>query len=199
MGLPIGKKSAARFFEGKADLQTLEQSYRTTVEIMETANLAISHWQAPHLSQAKPVVRHGEPVQIISKPDLKGIMDEIGLKIRELKSKGVQSIAIVGKTASECLLIMNYCKNQHIQALLISGRESEYQSGLVVVPSYLVKGLEFDAVFVANASQENYQTNELDIKLLYVALSRPLHYLFVYYSGELTPLLKEWNKKAPGF
>jgi len=60
----------------------------------------------------------------------------------------------------------------------------------VIVPSYLVKGLEFDAVFLANANQETYQPIELDIKLLYVALTRPLHQLFIYYTGELTTLLQ---------
>jgi DNA helicase-2/ATP-dependent DNA helicase PcrA len=177
-------------FKGEADLQTLEQCYRTTVEIMETANLAISHWQAPHLTQAKPVIRHGEPVKIIAKKNLQEIVCEVATKIAELQSKGIKSIAIVGKTTAECRSIRDLLKKNSVEAVLISGRESEYQNGLVVVPSYLVKGLEFDAVFVANANKDTYQPIELDTKLLYVALTRPLHQLFIYYTGELTPLLQ---------
>jgi DNA helicase-2/ATP-dependent DNA helicase PcrA len=177
-------------FEGNADLLTLEQSYRTTVEIMDIANLAISHWQAPHLTQAKPVIRHGEPVRLIPKKDLREIVSDIAVKIDQLQLNGIQSIAIIGKTATECRLIMDYLKESSCKPMLISGRESEYQTGLVVVPSYLVKGLEFDAVFVANADQHTYQLNELDTKLLYVTLTRPLHHLYIYYTGELTPLLR---------
>ncbi|HBE79412.1 MAG TPA: DNA helicase, partial [Firmicutes bacterium] len=178
-------------FGGEADLQTLEQSYRTTVEIMETANLAIRHWQAPHLTQAKPVMRHGEPVQIIHKKNLAETVEDIADTIGVLRKKGIISIAVVGKTAAECRSVMDYLKKNGVQAILISGRESEYQNGLVVVPSYLVKGLEFDAVFLANADKDAYQSIELDIKLLYVALTRPLHQLFIYYTGELTPLLQK--------
>jgi DNA helicase-2/ATP-dependent DNA helicase PcrA len=181
-------------FQGEADLQTLEQSYRTTVEIMETANLAISHWQAPHLIPAKPVIRHGEPVQISAKKNLQEIVREIAVRIGELQNKGVKSMAVVGKTAAECRLIRDYLKKNSVEAILISGRESEYQNGLVVVPSYLVKGLEFDAVFVANANKDTYRPIELDTKLLYVALTRPLHQLFIYYTGELTPLLQPDHK-----
>jgi DNA helicase-2/ATP-dependent DNA helicase PcrA len=177
-------------FGNEADILTLEQSYRTSIEIMETANLAISHWQAPHLSQAKPVIRHGEPVKFIEKKNLTEITSEIAVKIRKLQAAGIKSIAIVGKTASECKTVRDDLKKNSVDATLISGRESEYQSGLVVVPSYLVKGLEFDAVFIANANKDTYQPIELDIKLLYVALTRPLHKLFIYYTGELTPLLR---------
>jgi DNA helicase II / ATP-dependent DNA helicase PcrA len=51
--------------------------------------------------------------------------------------------------------------------------------------------LEFDAVFVADASEENYTTSELDTKLLYVALTRPLHKLYIYYIGERSKLLED--------
>ncbi len=177
-------------FQNEADILTLEQSYRTSMEIMRTANLAISHWQAPHLSQAKPVIRHGEPVKFVAKKNLAEITAEIALKILALQAAGVKSIAIVGKTAGECKTVRDYLKKNSVEATLISGRESEYQSGLVIVPSYLVKGLEFDAVFLVNADKDTYQSIELDIKLLYVALTRPLHQLFIYYTGELTPLLQ---------
>ena len=56
---------------------------------------------------------------------------------------------------------------------------------------YLAKGLEFDVVIEANADSHNYQENELDTKLLYAVMTRPLHKLYIYYTGESTPLLNE--------
>jgi DNA helicase-2/ATP-dependent DNA helicase PcrA len=73
---------------------------------------------------------------------------------------------------------------------IITGNEKEYRSGVVLVPSYLSKGLEFDAVFIADANNANYKDNELDTKLLYVSMTRPLHQLNIYYHDELTPLLQ---------
>ena len=48
------------FGEAASEFLTLEQSYRTTVEIMEAANGVINRINEGQLVLAKPVVRHGE-------------------------------------------------------------------------------------------------------------------------------------------
>jgi len=48
------------------------------------------------------------------------------------------------------------------------------------VSSNLSKGLEFDAVIIINID-DIYNEDELDLKLLYVAMTRAQHKLFVYY------------------
>jgi DNA helicase-2/ATP-dependent DNA helicase PcrA len=57
--------------------------------------------------------------------------------------------------------------------------------------SGLVKGLEFDVVIIANASKKEYSTDPLDVKLLYIAMTRPLHRLYIYSVGEKTRMLSE--------
>ena len=49
---------------------------------------------------------------------------------------------------------------------------------LLVVPSHLAKGLEFDAVIVAAYDTPFYDT-PIDRKLLYVALTRAMHELYL--------------------
>ncbi|WP_278281323.1 ATP-binding domain-containing protein [Tepidibacter mesophilus] len=56
------------------------------------------------------------------------------------------------------------------------------------MPSHLAKGLEFDTVFIVNI-QENYMDTDLDIKLLYVAMTRSLHELHIYQIKNKTSLL----------
>ncbi|MNH35116.1 Helicase IV [compost metagenome] len=56
-----------------------------------------------------------------------------------------------------------------------------------VVPVYLSKGLEFDAVLIADASEEAY--SHLDAKLLYVGCTRALHKLQLLHTGQLTSLI----------
>ena len=73
---------------------------------------------------------------------------------------------------------------------LIRGKDSEYNSGISIVPSYLAKGLEFDCVIISNASKIQYTDSSLDIKLLYVTITRAMSKLDIFYIGEITDLLK---------
>jgi DNA helicase-2/ATP-dependent DNA helicase PcrA len=57
-----------------------------------------------------------------------------------------------------------------------------------VLPAYLAKGLEFDAVLIHDAGADVYG-RENERKLLYTACTRALHSLFIFYTGSLTPLL----------
>ena len=63
---------------------------------------------------------------------------------------------------------------------------------ICTISNYLSKGLEFDAVIINDASEEIYSSNnDLDMKLLYVAITRALHELTIIYNGDLTkPLIK---------
>ena len=57
----------------------------------------------------------------------------------------------------------------------------------MIIPSYLAKGLEFDAVIVSNASDELY--GDLERNLFYVVLTRALHKLEIFYTGNYTKLI----------
>ncbi len=179
-----------RVFDGQADLLNLEQSYRTTVEIMEAANQVIGQLPGYNLIKAKPVIRHGEPVKVIAVCNEKQMMADILDKISELRDGDFESVAMICKTEAECLKVHRYLKEQGMSVPVITGKENEYHSGVVIVPVYLAKGLEFDVVMLVNVDSSRYQVNELDIKLLYVAMTRPLHLLYVYYCGEVSELLK---------
>jgi DNA helicase II / ATP-dependent DNA helicase PcrA len=177
------------FDDRKSELLELEQSYRTTVEIMEAANSVIEKVRDMKPVKAKPVIRHGDKVEIIEKEGMKEVAEDIDKKIKELKNQGFKSIAVICKTLDECKKVLALMKKSSTLPAIITGKEDEYKSGIVILPSYLAKGLEFDAVMIANASSEEYKNENLDIKLLYVSMTRPLHKLFIYYHGEISPLL----------
>ncbi|MDF2521266.1 MAG: helicase [Clostridia bacterium] len=190
-GIKDWKDISEYVFEDKSEMLTLEQSYRTSVEIMEAANKVIATLKDDKLIPAQPVIRHGEKVHVISKETKKEIAQDISAKVKELKKENFKSIAIICKTAKECEEMHSYFKKGKDSPYIITGKEKEYKSGLLIVPSYLAKGLEFDAVFVADADAENYTTSELDTKLLYVAMTRPLHKLYIYHIGEPSQLLAD--------
>ncbi|WP_027309372.1 RNA polymerase recycling motor HelD [Caloramator sp. ALD01] len=178
-------------FNNSANYLTLEQTYRTSIEIMEVANKVISHIKDTQVQIGKPVIRHGERVKVKKLNSLKEVVENIFIKIQELEQSNINTIAIIGKTLSECKEIHKLLKKKGLDFKLITGNEKEYSAKRVIVPSYLSKGLEFDAVFIPNASRDLYKQNELDIKLLYVALTRPLHRLYIYSIGEVCDMLKD--------
>jgi DNA helicase-2/ATP-dependent DNA helicase PcrA len=129
-------------------------------------------------------------VEIIGLDSFDAVAQALGEKIKVLQGEAYKSFAVICKNNEEATLLHGHLKAGGVQAVLIGGKEEEYSSGVIVVPSYLAKGLEFDVTIIANANQENYREEELDIKLLYVAMTRPLHQLIIYYHGELTSLLR---------
>ncbi len=190
-GIRDWKEVQERVFDDRrSGFLTLEQSYRTTVEIMDAANKVITKVKDRNLVIAKPVIRHGDKVEIIRMESTSQLYSEIGENIRRLKNAGFSSVAVIGKTMDECKALFNMLKKYDETIHLITGKEKVYKGGIVIVPSYLSKGLEFDAVIISNGSSTEYQGSELDAKLLYVAMTRPLHKLYIYYLKDLSPLIE---------
>ncbi len=179
------------FEEKDCEILMLEKSYRTTVEIMEAANRVIDHLHQDNIPKGQPVIRHGEPVKILEQKNTQQIVQKIKDILRTEMGAQFKSAAVICKTLEECQKIYDAVRKELQDIHMITGKEDEYKSGLVIVPSYLSKGLEFDIVILSNANSTHYQEDELDIKLLYVSMTRPLHKLFILYEGELSPLLNE--------
>lgn len=184
------------FADRRTSLLTLEQSYRTTVEIMDAANLISARMAIPGVPVAKPVIRHGDPVRLLRDPDEKTTAAGIAEKLAELVGRGMKLLAVIGKTHESCAALHKSLKRKFPDIHLITGAEGEYQGGMMVVPAHLSKGLEFDGVVIADAHR--YNDNLTDAKLLYVAMTRPMHVLDVHYIGEPTPMLAELFEKLPG-
>lgn len=65
------------------------------------------------------------------------------------------------------------------------------------ISNQLAKGLEFDAVIINDANENIYPSNSsLDMKLLYVAITRALHELDIIYTGKLTKPLNDAFEKS---
>lgn len=182
------------FTDRRSVTLTLEQSYRTTIEIMDAANHVAKKMAIPGVPMAKPVIRHGEPVNIMGHTDDREIIAQIAQRILSLQSKGMKLIAVIGKTVSECEYLHQMLKRSIGGIALINGTENEYTGGTMVVPAHLSKGLEFDAVILADASDKLWHTGDIDAKLLYVALTRAMHILDIHYLKSLTPLLEGFHK-----
>jgi len=170
---------------------TLVQSYRTTVEIMEQANTILAHLNDPSIVFAKPVIRHGAKPTFNVYEDQNRLIKEVEKKVDTLQAKGYKSIAILCKTRSECEKVKRiFDKTKKHIVKILDEKEEHYSAGVILVPSYFAKGLEFDAVIIITLS-EKYTEHPLDVKLLYVAMTRSLHHLDVFYMKDSMPLLEK--------
>ncbi|QED46248.1 RNA polymerase recycling motor HelD [Cytobacillus dafuensis] len=168
----------------RATYTELQKSYRTTVEIMEKANelLKLLPYSFP---KVEPVVRHGEsPKFMMRKNDLE-LVRQIEEQVSLLKQENFKTFAVIGKTMKDCQLLYSLFKeHSEMPVKLLEEQEKIPKDEIVIVPSFLAKGLEFDAVMIVSLEETFSRDSELDIKLLYVAMTRPLHRLYFYGESE---------------
>lgn len=171
------------FAEDNTCIINLTKSYRSTMEITKFSRRLLDKGL-----EAQCVERSGEEPLLLDFSNEKAIKERLLEDIKIYNEKNYKSIGIITKTAKEANEIYNFLKDK-TNVRVIMKDDDEYVSGILVIPAYLAKGLEFDVVIIYNAGDENYSCEEERL-LLYTACTRALHVLRVYYSGNITPLLK---------
>ena len=145
---------------------TLTKTYRSTGKIIDYTNkiLGLNHVTAIRNDKASDIIFRNN----ITKNDF--LTD-----INNLKTTS-KSIAIITKNDSEAEEVYNLLKDD-LDIMLIDGF-GHIKRDLVVVPSYVAKGLEFDSVIIYTDEDNKYQ--EKDKYLFYVACTRAQHNLIIY-------------------
>lgn len=101
-----------------------------------------------------------------------------------MKSRNMKRIAIITKNSEQTAYIYDKLKNI-VEDLSLIDETTEHGIGKVVVlPSYISKGLEFDGVIVYTDEEHYYK--EKDRYLFYVVCTRTQHGLTVYNQKTLT-------------
>ena len=86
------------------------------------------------------------------------------------------------RQARELYEAMKPCLSENLPVHLMDTERREVFSGVMLMPVYMAKGLEFDAVVLCGADDETYCA-PADQQLLYVSCTRALHRLAVLYTG----------------
>ncbi|MEN6312732.1 MAG: RNA polymerase recycling motor HelD [Clostridiaceae bacterium] len=147
----------------------LEKSYRSTIEIMNFASQV-------YPAKATPFGRHGRTPEIMKSATMEGVCDLITNCTNDAKEDNFASIAVICRTTDSCHRVFQKLDGNMPVTLVKSG-DDELQKGIVVIPSYLAKGLEFDAVIAAVLSADEYASGE--DQLFYTVCTRALHRLDV--------------------
>ena len=100
------------------------------------------------------------------------------------------SIAVIGRSEAALKELLKALPKE-LGAKLLSADDPEALAGVMLASAAAVKGLEFDAVMIADAGSEAFPADPRSARLLYVCLTRALHKLAILHGGPLTPLLGE--------
>lgn len=179
-------------FNNKANIVNFNKSYRTTASIMNVAD-AIS--ESINLGKSDLVVRQGLPVSFDEASTSNELVEQIANKIKEYKEKGYKTIAVISKTD----LLSRYINDDLRELGIVIPNVTEKDDvsldefSVCTISNQLAKGLEFDAVILNNVNDKIYSCDStLDMKLLYVAVTRALHELDVTYNGKLPEVLQKF-------
>lgn len=177
------------FGESESAFFRLNRSYRSTMEIIHFANEIIAR-SGEDVTKAVPVFRSGEKVHVVrTAPEAR--LTALAETVSGLQAGGAKTVAVIGRTDEQCVEIQRALQGAGLDAALIDSKRRDYGGGLSVMPVYLAKGLEFDAVILADVDAENYLQNPRDAKLLYVGCTRALHKLWLFHGGDPSPLIKD--------
>jgi len=141
------------------NLVTLSRSFRSTKEILDFSAKLIG-------KEIDNFGRSGETPQVLTLS-----ADNILAELAKCKEMGYESVALICNSESSSKEIFEQL-NGVAEVRRLSG-SSDSIKGVFVLPAYMAKGLEFDAVLVCRS--EEYEPNAL-----YVACTRALHYLRLF-------------------
>lgn len=170
-------------FKGqKMKVVQLTRSYRSTQQITDFTKAILQNGQT-----IKAFDRQGpKPNLAVGRSDTALVTETLA----QLQRNDAQSLstAIITKTLGQAQTLQAALKKAGRNVTLIRSENQRLAAGDIVIPSYLAKGLEFDAVIAYDVSKANY-AQEDERQLVYTIASRAMHTLTILASKQLSPLL----------
>ncbi|WP_155287895.1 RNA polymerase recycling motor HelD [Lacticaseibacillus zhaodongensis] len=176
-------EASKMFPKDKTRVIQLTQSYRSTAQVTDFT---------------KAILRSGQKIVAFNrqgpKPTIavrKTETELIGQVLQQLKTNDAagQTTAVIAKTLDEAKALTKQLQAAGQPVTLIQSENQRLVSGVIVVPSFLAKGLEFDAIVVWQANAEDFAGDD-ERELLYTICSRAMHRLSIFAAPELSLLLQ---------
>ena len=164
----------------KIRLITLNKSYRSTQPITNFAKALL-----PKHDHIQAFNRAGDMPEVltVSSADATASLSRLVTRLLTVDS----TVAILTKDAKTAAQLYATLKLD-TPVTLLSANDHSLKNGCVILPVYLAKGLEFDAVVGWDISATTYR-NEADRDILYTLCSRALHHLTLVTLDAPSPLI----------
>lgn len=172
----------ARVLERSKTVQlTLNRSYRSTLEITTFARGILGSSDMAHAFE-----RHGDEPRLLQFEKEAEMAQAALADARTALETGSGSVVLLCRTRRQARDLYSLMGSP-ADVKLVDQDDQEINAGILILPVYLAKGLEFDAALVLGAD-DRYKTDQ-DRKLLYIACTRALHRLDLYTAGPWSPLI----------
>lgn len=173
-------------FEQNGRYIELSKTYRSSEEIIDFTNqiLGIANVCAVRKSNSIPVVLKDVPSE--------QVIEQLMGDISKMKTDGMKRIAIITRNSAEALGLYEGLREQLADINLVDSEGKKVIKDIVILPSYISKGLEFDAVIAYTDKEHLYQ--DKDRYLFYVVCTRAQHSLTVYNQKKLVLERKNLNE-----
>lgn len=160
----------------------LTKSYRSTKEITDFTKQILRQG-----AKVESFDRKGPLPAFWKRDSIEKEYDGLADVLAENENKSLTT-AIITKSLAESKKVFEVLKERKIKATLIGSANQRLVNGTLVIPSYLSKGLEFDAVIAWDVSEENYDKLD-ETQLLYTITSRAMYKLDLIYINKKSNLL----------
>lgn len=178
--------AARRLYGGDpVEIVPFKRCYRSTRELVRFTRQLTADGGA----DIEPFDRPGEKPALVRAGAPDDVPAIIARDIRRLIADGFSTVAVVTKTAADAAEAFAKLQPLVEEAALATKETGHFPNGVCVLPAYLAKGVEFDAVLVWDASAQAYG-RERERNLFYTACTRAMHRLRLYAAGEPSPFLR---------
>ena len=103
------------------------------------------------------------------------------------------SLGIVVKTGADAKKLYDLLSKEH-NVHLLTQDSTTFTNGVSITPIRMAKGLEFDEVIVPDVDNRNY-ASDYDRNLLYIACTRAMHKLTLFYTGSASPFMPKQDSQ----
>lgn len=169
-----------------AKLVTLNKSYRSTQEITAFGKALL-----PQDNQIEAFTRHGNLPRVIVTADQQATHAYLEQTLPSLLAEH-GTVAILTKTREGAQVVADML-GDHFAITCLTASDRAVPHGLVTLPIYLAKGLEFDCAIAYDVSEQTYQTKN-DQAILYTVATRAMHDLLLITNGHPAPVLAHLNR-----
>jgi len=166
----------------KTQVVQLTKSYRSTQQITDFSKDILENGE-----EVEAFNREGDLPTITVDIDETRMVQDVADQL-EQNQQDKMTTAIITKSLQETEDLTASLKALGQKVTAIKTENQRLVSGTIIVPSYLAKGLEFDAIIVWNANEANYHRED-ERQLVYTICSRAMHRLNIFASGKLTSLM----------
>ena len=165
----------------------LVHSYRSTKQITDFTKAILTNGQ-----KIEPFNRNGDLPNMLLAKDIDQSIQQVMTQLQE-NNQHKYTTAIIAKTLADAEELHKLLKAQGVQSTLIRSENQRLATGTIVLPSFLAKGLEFDAVIMWDASKDKFDEDEQ--QLVYTIASRAMHKLTITVIGAPSQLLERVPEK----